>query len=158
MTISEHTGRHSKPVTEPEVPTYDPYAKVVINTHQPVYAGTTPHILEAHEVTSLYNNNEIRTKRIATFESRIQNVREYLIENYEELDEHADEIARLLDIDLTNEVTVDVNVTFSVTMTLPIGIDADSVEGHDFNFDITSENSDYEIQDYETYVVYCNEG
>jgi len=64
----------------------------------------------------------------------------------------------LLDIELTNEVTVDVNVTFSVTMTLPVGIDADGVEGHDFSFDITSENSDYEIQDYDTFVVYCNEG
>lgn len=158
MTISEYTGRHAKPVTEPEVPTYDPYAKVVINTHQPVYAGTTPHILEAHEVTSLYNNKAVLSSRNTKLETRIENVREYLIENYDELNDHADEIARLLDIELTNEVTVDVNVTFSVTMTLPIGIDADSVEGHDFNFDITSENSDYEIQDYETYVVYCNEG
>ena len=138
--------------------TYDPYAKIVVNTHQPVYSGVTPHTLEAHEVTSLYSNKTILASRNTKLEGRIENVREYLIENYDELGDHADEIARLLDIELTNEVTVDVNVTFSVTMTLPVGIDADSVEGHDFSFDIISENSDYEIQDFDTFVVYCNEG
>lgn len=143
--------------TTPEV-TYDPYAKVVVNVHQPVYSGVTPHTLEAHEVTSLYNNKALQSNRIVKYNTQIENVREYLIENYDELDSHADEIARLLDIELTNEVTVDVNVTFSVTMTLPIGIEADSVDGSDFSFDISSENSDYEVQDYDTFVVYCNEG
>lgn len=138
--------------------TYNPYDKVVINVHQPVYSGVTPKVLEAHEVTSLFSNKAILASRNTKLETRIENVREYLIENYDELGDHADEIARLLDIELTNEVTVDVNVTFSVTMALPVGIEADSVEGHDFNFDITSENSDYEIQDYDTFVVYCNEG
>lgn len=138
--------------------TYDPYAKVVVNTHQPVYSGVTPLVLEAHEVTSLYNNKAIQSNRIVKYNTQIENVRHYLIENYDYLEEHADEIARLLDIELTNEVTVDVNVTFSVTMTLPIGIEADSVDGSDFSFEITSQNSDYEVQDYDTFVVYCNEG
>jgi len=137
---------------------YDPYAKIVVNVHQPVYSGVTPLVLEAHEVTSLKNNDEIRKQRIVKLNGQIDNVRDYLIENYDELGDHADEIARLLNIELTNEVTVDVNVTFSVTMTLPVGTEADSVEGHDFSFDIISENSDYEIQDYDTYVVYCSEG
>ena len=137
---------------------YDPYAKIVVNTHQPVYSGVTPQTLEAHEVTSLFNNKEIQAKNISKYRTQIENVREYLVENYDSLDEHADEIARLLDIELTNEVTVDVNVTFSVTMTLPIGIEADSVDSNDFSFVIESENSDYEIQDYNTFAVYCNEG
>ena len=143
--------------TTPEI-TYDPYAKIVVNTHQPVYSGVTPHTLEAHEVTSLFNNKELQAKNISKYRTQIENVREYLIENYDDLESHADEIARLLDIELTNEVTVDVNVTFSVTMTLPIGIEADSVDGHDFSFVIESENSDYEIQDYDSFVVYCTEG
>jgi hypothetical protein len=158
MTLLNYKPKHAKETEVTEELTYDPYAKIVVNVHQPVYSGTTPKVLEAHEVTSLHNNFDARTKRVVKLESQIENVREYLVENYDELDEHADEIARLLGIELTNEVTVDVNVTFSVTMTLPIGIEADSVEGHDFNFDITSENSDYEIQDYDTFVVYCNEG
>ncbi len=143
--------------TTPEV-SYDPYAKIVVNVHQPVYSGVTPLVLEAHEVTSLKNNDTLRTQRVVKINGQIENVREYLVENYDSLDEHADEIARLLGIELTNEVTVDVNVTFSVTMTLPIGIEADSVDGSDFSFDISSENSDYEVQDYDTFVVYCNEG
>jgi hypothetical protein len=109
-------------------------------------------------VTSLFNNKELQAKNISKYRTQIENVREYLIENYDDLESHADEIARLLDIELTNEVTVDVNVTFSVTMTLPIGIEADSVDGHDFSFVIESENSDYEIQDYDSFVVYCTEG
>ncbi|NBW22851.1 MAG: hypothetical protein EBR82_84390 [Caulobacteraceae bacterium] len=150
-------GRHANPNQAPDELVYDPYAKIVVNVHQPVYAGVTPLVLEAHEVTSLKNNDAIRSQRIVKLNSQIDNVREYLIENYDELGDHADEIARLLDIELTNEVTIDLNVTFSVTMALPVGIGADSVEGHDFSFDLISENSDYEIQDYDTYVVYCNE-
>ena len=150
--------KHASTETVTDEPIYNPYDKVIINVHQPYYSGVTPKVLEAHEVTSLYSNKAILASRNTKLEGRIDNVRDYLIENYDVLDEHADEIARLLDIELTNEVTVDVNVTFSVTMTLPVGIEADSVEGHDFNFDITSENSDYEIQDYDTFVVYCNEG
>ncbi len=143
--------------TTPEV-SYDPYAKIVVNVHQPVYSGVTPLVLEAHEVTSLKNNDTLRTQRVVKINGQIENVREYLVENYDSLDEHADEIARLLGIELTNEVTVDVNVTFSVTMTLPIGIEADSVDGHDFSFHVESQNSDYEIADYDSFVVYCTEG
>jgi hypothetical protein len=154
----KYTPKHASPTPATEELAYDPYAKIVVNVHQPVYSGVTPLVLEAHEVTSLKNNDTLRQKRIAKLDASIENVREYLIENYDELGEHADEIARWLDIELTNEVTVDVNVTFSATMTLPIGIDADSVEGHDFSFDLISENSDYEIQDFDTFVVYCNEG
>lgn len=153
-----YTPKHASTETVTEEPTYNPYDKVVINVHQPVYSGVTPKVLEAHEVTSLFSNKTILASRNTKLEGRIENVREYLIENYEDLESHADEIARLLDIELTNEVTVDVNVTFSVTMNLPIGIDADSVDGSDFSFDLISENSDYEIQDFDTFVVYCNEG
>ena len=158
MTLLNYKPKHAKETEVTEEPTYDPYAKIVVNVHQPVYSGVTPLVLEAHEVTSLKNNDTLRQKRIAKLDASIENVREYLVENYEELGEHADEIARLLDIELTNEVTVDVNVTFSVTMTLPIGIEADSVEGQDFSFHIESQNSDYEIADYDSFVVYCTEG
>lgn len=152
-----YEAKHSNPNQEPEALVYDPYAKIVVNV-SPSYSSVTPEVLEAHQVTSLKNNEELRKQRIIKTNGQIDNVRDYLIENYDELGDHADEIARLLDIELTNEVTVDVNVTFSVTMTLPMGTDANDVEGHDFSFDLISENSDYEIQDFDTYVIYCNEG
>jgi len=153
--MTEMQSFPSQPL-EPEL-VYDPYAKIVVNV-SPSYASVTPEVLEAHQVTSLKNNETVRTQRIIKLNGQIDNVREYLLENYNELDNHADEIARLLDIELTNEVTVDVNVTFSATITLPMGTDANDVEGHDFSFDLISENSDYEIQDFDTYVIYCNEG
>jgi len=153
----EYKPKHASTETTPEELVYDPYAKIYVNV-SPSYSSVTPEVLEAHQVTSLKNNETVRTNRIVKLNGQIDNVRDYLIENYDELGNHADEIARLLDIELTNEVTVDVNVTFSVTMTLPMGTEADSVEGYDFSFDVVSENSDYEIQDYDTFVVYCNEG
>jgi len=153
--MTEMQSFPSQPL-EPEL-VYDPYAKIVVNV-SPSYASVTPEVLEAHQVTSLKNNETLRTQRIVKLNGQIDNVREYLLENYDELDNHADEIARLLDIELTNEVTVDVNVTFSVTMTLPMGTDANDVEGHDFSFDVISENSDYEITDYDTCTIYCTEG
>ena len=153
----QYTPKHKNTEATSEELVYDPYAKIVVNV-SPSYSSVTPEVLEAHQVTSLKNNEEIRKQRIIKVNGQIDNVRDYLLENYNELDNHADEIARLLDIELTNEVTVDVNVTFSVTMTLPMGTDANDVEAHDFSFDVINENSDYEIQDFDTYVIYCNEG
>jgi len=152
-----YTARHASTETTTEELAYDPYAQIAYNASENYYNGVEPKLITADLVTSAVRNASIRGDKVNKLESRIDNVREYLIENYDELEAHADEIARFLDIDLTNEVTVEVNVSFSVTMELPIGITADSVDGHDFSFDITSENDDYEITDYDTCVIYCNE-
>ena len=152
-----YTARHASTETITEELAYDPYAQIVYNASPNFYSGVEPKLVTADVVTSAIRNEDNLRKQNLKLNDRIDNVREYLVENYDELEAHADEIARFLDIDLTNEVTVDVNVTFSVTMELPIGITADSVDGTDFSFDLISENSDYEITDYDTYVIYCNE-
>jgi len=153
--MTEMKSFPSEPL-EPEV-TYDPYAKIVVNVHQPVYAGTTTLELYAHEVTSLKNNDKLRTQRLTKLDASIEDVRNYLIDNYEELDNHADEIAALLDIELVKTVEVMVNVTFNTTVELAIGKDVSDIDYSDFELTIESSNSDFEISDYDTDVIYIRE-
>ena len=149
-------AKHAKPESSDEL-TYDPYAKIVINTHQPVYSGVTPEVLEAHEVTSLYRNDSIRRDLVLKYENAIDNVRDYLIENLDGLEEYAVEIAKLLDIELSRTVEVAVNVTYNLTVELDAGKDVDDLSEWDFDFSISESNSDFEISDYSADVIYIRE-
>ena len=81
----------------------------------------------------------------------IDAVREYLVEAYDDLGEHAQEIAELLDIKLTREVEVTVNVEAYVTVTLAVGEDLDDVIPY---LDVTFRDTDsitvdgYEMTDW----------
>lgn len=129
--------------------TYDPYATIVINTHQPVYAGVTTKLLEAHEVTSLFNNKELQSNRLTKLTTQIENVREYLIENYDQLGTDADNIALLLDIDLVQTVEVEISATLVATVEVPIGYDVNDIDTYDLNFTVESNNNDIEVSDYD---------
>ena len=50
-----------------------------------------------------------------------------MIENYDELDEHAKEIADLLDVELTREVEVTITYEVYATVTLGVGEELDDV-------------------------------
>lgn len=151
-----YTPTHSSPVSTEEL-TYDPYAKIVINTHKPAYAGVTPEVLEAHQVTSLSNNERIRRDLVTKYENSIDKVRDYLIENLDELEEYAVEIARLLDIELSRTVEVEVNVTYNLTVELEAGKDVSDLNEWDFDLTISESNNDFEISDYSTDVIYVRE-
>jgi len=153
----EYKPKHASTETTPEELAYDPYAKIVVNVHEPVYAGVTPEVLEAHQVTSLKNNDTLLKKRFAKLNGQIDNVREYLLENYDELDSHADEIARLLEIDLSKTVEVEVNVTFRTTIEIDPSKDVDDLGGYDFDFTIESASTDFEISDYDSDVIWVRE-
>jgi hypothetical protein len=88
-----------------------------------------------------------------TMTSNIEAVKEYLLENYEELETHADEIAQLLDIELTREVEYTVTMTATVTVTLTPGDDAESIISD--NLYIDSNSGSISVDDYE--VDYSNE-
>jgi hypothetical protein len=82
--------------------------------------------------------------------SNIESVKEYLIENYDELGGHADSIAELLDIELTREVEYTVTMTATVTVTIKPGDDADSlisdslyIESNDSNVTVDDCTVDY---------------
>ena len=83
----------------------------------------------------------------------IESVKEYLLDNYDELESHADEIASLLDIELTREVEYTVTMTATVTVTVAPGDDAESLISD--NLYIDSNNRNISVDDYE--VDYSNE-
>ena len=83
----------------------------------------------------------------------IESVKEYLLDNYDELESHADEIASLLDIELTREVEYTVTMTATVTVTVAPGDDAESLISQ--NLYIDSNHGNISVDDYE--VDYSNE-
>jgi hypothetical protein len=83
--------------------------------------------------------------------SRAQDkVKDYLVDNYEEIgEEHANEIARLLGIDLHKTVEVIFDVTIRATITVPMDKDVEDLSVYDFDIEISSNESDYEIEESE---------
>jgi hypothetical protein len=83
----------------------------------------------------------------------IESVKEYLLDNYDELESHADEIASLLDIELTREIEYSVSITATVTVTVAPGDDAESLISR--NIYVESNDGSISVDDYE--VDYVNE-
>lgn len=69
------------------------------------------------EITILNNKLDDRNRRISDFNTNINAVRDYLVENYDELELHADSIADLLGVDLTKTTTFTVVATYTVEIT-----------------------------------------
>lgn len=127
---------------------YNADTLVVLNESPAYYSSVKPFTMTAKEISNAVRRDKDNEARIAKFESRIYNVEEYLKENYEELDDHATEIAKLLGIDLTQKVEVTVDVTFTATLLLPMGTDISDVSTFDFEATLTS-NSDFDIDDFD---------
>lgn len=69
------------------------------------------------EITILNNKLDDRNRRISDFNTNINAVRDYLVENYDELEGHADSIADILGVDLTKTTTFTVVATYTVEIT-----------------------------------------
>ena len=79
--------------------------------------------------------------------SRAQDkVQEYLVDNYDEIgEEHANEIATILGIDLHKIVDVIFDVTIKASISIPMNKDVDDLSVYDFDIEISSNESKYEI-------------
>jgi hypothetical protein len=136
--------------TNPETPalTYDPYAEIVYNASTNFYADSVPAKISADKVSSAVRNSNIRSEQVVKLNGRIDSVRDYLIENYDELGDHADAIAKLLDIELSNTIEVEFDVTIRATVTVPVGQTAYDLSTYDFDVELSSNESDYYVEDY----------
>jgi len=92
-------------------------------------------------VEKTVNDIEWAYKRLDSFRSianvqtaNIESVKEYLIDNYEDMGSHASEIATLLDIELTRDVTYTVSMTATVTVTCSPDDDAESLIDANSNY------------------------
>ena len=86
-------------------------------------------------------------------DNSIESVREYLIDNYDDMEMHADAIAELLDIELTREVEYTVTLSATVTVTVKPGDDAEQIISE--NLYVDSNGGSVSVDDYE--VDYSNE-
>lgn len=69
-----------------------------------------------------------------SFSNQVEQLRTYLIDNYDDLGEHADSIAEIFSIELTKSATVELTVKIVAELTnLPIGFTEDSISDWDFD-------------------------
>ena len=133
-------------------PAYDPKATILVR--KGYYYGTPSdsifEVENADDISRTYWRLDA-LKETNDRNSRAQDkVKEYLVENYDEIgSEHADEIARILGIDLHKTVDVVFDVTIRATVTIPMNKDVDDLSVYDFNVTIESNESDYEIEEFD---------
>ena len=57
-------------------------------------------------------------------------MREYIVDNFDDLGEHAEPIAEIFSIELTKEVEVSVRVSYSLTVTVPLNWTEDEISNN----------------------------
>jgi hypothetical protein len=67
------------------------------------------------------------SEQITQHRVMVAQLREYIVENFDDLGEHAEPIAEIFSIDLTKSVEVEVKVTYSLTVTVPLGWTEDEI-------------------------------
>ena len=133
-------------------PLYDPKATIVVR--KGYYYGTPSdsifEVENADDISRTYWRLDA-LKETNDRNSRAQDkVKEYLVENYDEIgSEHANEIARILGIDLHKTVDVVFDVTIKATLTIPMDKDVSDLSVYDFDVTIESNESDYEIEEFD---------
>jgi porphobilinogen deaminase len=125
---------------------YNTWAPLIIEVNGEFITRT------AHEVEYVFRNLDSYRSIANTQTSNIDSVKDYLIENYEELGDHADHIASLLDIELEREVTYSVSMSCSVTVTVKCGEDGEDLITE--NLYIDSSDGNISIDDYNVDTVY----
>lgn len=123
---------------------YDGSAIVIINESDTAYDDAKPRVMDAQEISAILRYDKRRQAELAELKRKNLAVQEYLLENYEELEEHAQEIADLLDIELVKEVSVTVTVEFEVQLSLKPDEDLDDIITNlEYSIDRTDEVTDY---------------
>lgn len=133
--------------------TYDPYAEIVINDAVSYYSELLTKKISASDATTAVRNNKLNQTKIVNFEKTENDVKDYLIENFDDFPEHATEIANLLQMDLSKTVEVSLDVTVKLTLLLPMGTTMDEIGNYDFEIQVNSlgsfdiEEFDYDVND-----------
>ena len=133
-------------------PLYDPKATIVVR--KGYYYGTPSDskfdLENADDISRTYWRLDA-LQETNNRNSRAQDkVKDYLVENYDEIgEEHATEIANILGIDLSKEVEVEFNVTIKATISMPVNEDVSDLSVYDFDVTIESNESKYEVQEFD---------
>ena len=60
----------------------------------------------------------------------VAQLREYIVDNFDDLGEHAEPIAEIFSIDLVKQVEVSVRVSYSLTVTVPLNWTEDEISNN----------------------------
>lgn len=122
---------------------YVPSAKIVYNA-SPYGMEDTPAVASAQDVTMMSRSIERLREEVKDLKLSIELVKSHLMENHEELGEHAQDIADMLDIELIREVNVTVTVEFQVELALkPNESIDDIIDNLEFTVDRCDELTEY---------------
>jgi len=134
-------------------PLYDPKATILVR--KGYYYGTpsdTKFELEnADDISRTYWRLDALKETNDRNSRAHDKVKEYLVENFDEIgEEHATEIANILSIDLSKTIDVEFNVTIKATISIPVNEDVSDLSVYDFDITIESNESKYEIEEYDS--------
>ncbi len=140
------------PIPATITPIYEPNAEMVIK--KGYYYGSPANAeyatVTADDISRTYWQKDALKETNDRNSRAYDKVKEYLVDNYDEIgEEHANEIATILGIDLHKTVDVVFDVTIRATVTIPMDKDVDDLSVYDFDIEISSNESDYEIEESE---------
>ena len=133
-------------------PAYDPKATILVR--KGYYYGTPSdskfELENADDISRTYWRLDA-LQETNNRNSRAQDkLKDYLVENFEEIgEEHTTEIANIFGIDLSKTVEVVFDVTIRATISVPLDKDVSDLSVYDFDIEISSNESDYEIEESE---------
>lgn len=123
---------------------YDGDATIVINESDSAYDDAKPRVVNAQEISAILRYDKRRQEELADLKRKIEHVKEYLLEAYDDLGESAQEIADWLDIELVKKVSVTVTVEFEVQLALKPEEDLDDIIMNlDYSINRCDEVTDY---------------
>jgi hypothetical protein len=133
-------------------PLYDPKATIVVR--KGYYYGSPSDakfdLENADDISRTYWRLEAVQETNNRNSRAHDKLKDYLVENFDELgEEHATEIANIFSIDLTKEIEVEFNVTIKATVSIPVNEDASDLSVYDFDVEISSNESKYEIEQFD---------
>ena len=131
-------------------PLYDPKATIVVR--KGYYYGTPSDskfdLENADDISRTYWRLDAVQETNNRNSRAFDKVKDYLVENFDEIgEEHATEIATILGIDLSKTVDVEFNVTIKATISIPVNEDVSDLSVYDFDIEISSNESKYEIEE-----------
>ena len=133
-------------------PLYDPKATLIVR--KGYYYGTPSdskfEVENADDISRTYWRLDALQETNNRNSRAYDKVKEYLVENYDEIgEEHATEIANILGIDLSKTVDVEFTVTIKASISIPVNKDVSDLSTYDFDVEISSNESEYEIEEFD---------
>jgi hypothetical protein len=124
---------------------YEPHTLITYNEKDDAYGEVMPKTISANDVSVMARRMKRTSQELADMKLKVEHVKEYLLEAYDDLGESAQEIADWLDIELTKDVSVTVTVEFEVQLSVKPDEDLDDIL---MNLEYSMENHDSVIEYY----------